>query len=187
MSKFIDAIYDYNTCTYYVLPIVKLNKFSFGNNNFVQCYVSRDGSKVYVELKEVPEFVYSKEEYLGTTILPNGGLAVVFSLPPLLGDFQNFVAGRFSKFSKPVKDAVLAYSGLPFHQMTRDNVPHTDARIMALDPDPAVRAKLRNALMSELGAVIPLDQELISVPSEQNYVDDTIIIRTLSEGLTSGV
>lgn len=176
MSKLIAAIYDYNICTYYLLPLVKLNKFSFGDNNFKQCFVSRDGSKLYVAVARIPDFVHKKEEYLGTTILPNGDMALIFGLHPLWReDFQSFIAGRYSKLSRQAKDAVLAYSGLPFGQMTRDgSIPFTDSRILAIDPDPQSRAKLRRALMSELGVDIPVDQELISIPTEQNYIDDII-------------
>lgn len=188
MSKLIRAIYDYNICTYYLLPLIKLNKFSFGENNFLQCYVSRDGSKLYIELREIPAFVYSKVEYLGTAILPNGNVAVVMGLHPLWEpDFRNFIDGKYSKLSKPAKDAVLAYSGLPFNQHTSNNVPYTDSRILAINPDPGEREKLRRALMSELGVNIPVDQELISIPTELNYVDDTVVTKTLFEGETSGV
>lgn len=184
MSKLIKAIYDSNICTYYLLPLVRLNKFSFGPDNFVQCYTSHDGSKLYIELKEVPEFVYHRDDYLGCTILPGGGLAVALSLPDIWwDDHRKFIAGKYSEFSPEAKKCIRAFSGLAEDQ----NIIHThytymDSRLIAIGDDPVVRTKLRQILSEELNVEIPITAELISIPNEGNFIDKAIITNTLMPG-----
>lgn len=179
MSNLIRAIYDSNLCTYYLLPLVRLNRFSFGKDNFVQCYVSRDGSKLFVELKDIPEFIYKRKDYLGTSLTPTGVCAVIALPEDWYNDFVLFKAGKYSKFSPEFQVCVAAYCGLPVNKLNKDGILFTDARIVAMDNVPMERAKLRRILSRELEVEIPEDQELISVPNDSEYMDDAPIIKTL--------
>lgn len=184
MSRLLKAIYDCNLCTYYLLPLIRLNKFSFGANNFIQCYVSRDGLLLYVEVRDIPEFVYSRPDYLGITILPSGSTALAFDLPAMWQyDVRAFMLGRYTELTDDAKECIYGYSGLVINQPIQGtNLLNTDSRILALDIDPTVRERLRSALSKELDVQIPIGAELISVPSESNYIDNAIITNTLGMG-----
>lgn len=184
MTRLIEAIYDSNLCTYYLLPLVRLNKFSFGPDNFVQCYTSRDGSKLYVELKDIPEFIYHREDYLGVTILPSGGLAVVIELPDIWWeDYTKFVTGQYSKFSPEARECICAYSGLLENQnIINEHYIYRDSRIIAIEDNTEARTKLRRLLSKELDVFIPIGAELISIPSDSNFIDKAIITNILNAG-----
>jgi hypothetical protein len=184
MSRLLKAIYDCNLCTYYLLPLIRLNKFSFGQNNFIQCYVSRDGLVMFVEVLYIPEFVYHRADYLGITILPSGGTCVSFDLPIMWQyDVRAFMLGRYTELTEDAKECIYAYSGLAINQPIQgSNMSNTDSRILAMDPDPQVRNRLRVALSRELDVDIPIGVELISVPTDSNYIDNAIITNTLGMG-----
>lgn len=184
MSNLIKAIYDSNLCTYYLLPLVRLNKFSFGPDNFIQCYTNHDGSRLYVELKDVPEFIYHRSDYLGVTILPTGGMAVALSLSDIWWeDHKRFILGQYSKFSEEAKKCIRAFSGLVEDQnILNEHYVHMDSRLIAIGNERNQRAKLRQLLSKELDVEIPVDAELISIPSESNFIDKAIITNTLTAG-----
>lgn len=184
MSKLLSAIYDSNICTYYLLPLVRLNKFSFGADNFIQCYVSREGDRLYIELRDIPDFVYHRQDYLGITVLPSGGICVAFSLPDIWWeDYSKFQRGKYSKFSPQAKKCIESFSGMTINQISSGgDYAVTDSRILALDSSTRVRDALRKRLAAELDIDIPEDAELISVPSENNFLDNAIITNTLGTG-----
>ncbi len=184
MSRLLKAIYDYNLCTYYLLPLIRLNKFSFGPSNFIQCYVNRNGTVLFVEVRDIPDFVYTRPDYLGITILPSGSTCVALGLPEMWQyDVRAFMLGRYTEFTEDARECIYSYSGLAINQPIQGStMSSTDSRILAMDPDPNVRDRLRLALSRELDVEIPFGVELISVPVDGNYIDNAIITNTLGMG-----
>lgn len=177
MANFsLSSVYDYNMCTYYLLPLLKTtNKFRFGPKNFRQCYLNRQGTRLYVEVVYFPSRIEYDEHYLGNQIY-KGHLYLIFELPAeWQADVELFREGKYSRLSAAAKERIRTYSGLNYNRLDPESgKPFTDVRLMAIDDDPVMRDHLRQILEEELNVRIAPDQELISPPTDQNYIDDLI-------------
>lgn len=172
MTKFFQTINDYNLCTYYVMPLLKLNKYSFGPQNFDQCRMTLDGKFLEICLHFDVPFLHDHECFL-SSYTKEGRDYVVMQIPERWWpDVELFKQGKYSKFSFDAKEMIRNYSMLMLKQVHPGTLKtYTDARLMALDSDEDQRRLLREKLEEELNCSIPSDLELISVPADQNYTE----------------
>jgi len=102
--------------TYYVLPLLGLNKKSFGNR-FRTSLLDFNGN-VYVKLTadmEVP--TYKDNPNYKSNIIIAGVLYATFSVPDkFYDDFVRFLAGTYSLFSKEAKEVIYNTSTLPYNK-----------------------------------------------------------------------
>lgn len=171
MKEALEVVYQHNMCTYYLLPLIGINKFSFGVlTNFRNCYVNPQGTELYVECY-----------YLGTSLDSNPYLirkesnpytsVYVFSLPEKWqSDFKLYKQGKYSKFSTEAKDLIRHQSGLRYKAINDDGFPTTDIRLLAIDADPARRNILRTKLSGYLDVPIDENAELLDAPSESSFI-----------------
>lgn len=171
MTKFFETINDYNLCTYYVMPLLKLSKFSFGPGNFEQCFLTPDGKFLTIRLRFDVSFLQENESYIDS-YHREGKDYVVLSVPEeWQEDVQKFITGKYSTFSSKAKEMIRSFSGLMYRQAhPATGKTSTDARLLALDEDVNQRNLLRSKLEEELGCLIPEDLELISLPQPENYI-----------------
>lgn len=174
MTNFISAIYDYNICTYYLLPLIKLNRRSFGPKNFKQCYINPEGNKIYILVNYRPEAIEFDDNYLALHHIDENNLFLIFNIPDMwAADVQVFIKGTYTKLSLEAKEMIRCFSGLKYkHLAAKSDVPHTDGRLMAIDDDPQQRAYFRERLEHELGLEIDHSIELISIPNQLNYIEN---------------
>lgn len=170
-SEFIQSVFKVNLSTYYLLPLIYLNKFSFGQGNFIESYVNSSGTLLTVD---VAHLCMCHKDCLRSPFLQlksetkEGCSHLLYLLPKKWAtDFQHFKAGEFSQFSDAAKHMIKEYSGLLVNEYTSTGY-ITDARIHALDKSPI----LREAWEEELD-LLPLsaDLELMPVPSARTYRD----------------
>lgn len=182
---FIEELREVNLCTYYVLPLIKLSKFSFINSNFVNCYLSEDGTKVVVRVVEVllvPRSVTSHSSCCGTyTDTRKRRKFIVFSIPQYWCiDVALFRQGKFSKMSSKAKESIRRFSGLDYKQRNGDQV-LTDGRLLALDKHPVLKKMWEQQLTSvtpskngksvqRSSVELPDDAELLSIPGKGSYI-----------------
>lgn len=170
-SAFVQAITRHNLCTYYLLPLIHLNKVSFGEGNFIDSYVNSQGTILTVEVIDCSlcsRFrMYTHPQYLQKVYGHGNYDKVIYQLPSIWEwDFNIFKLGQYSKFSIAAKEQIVNYSGLPVDAWNDDGKPLTDARILALVKSPVLKR------MWELDlACLPLpdDLELLDIPGDRNY------------------
>jgi hypothetical protein len=177
-SPFIRKVNECNLCTWYILPLIGLNKFSFNEANFINSYLTRDGQYIVVEVadRNLCGSVTFNSSFSGFK-QKNGMDLLVFVIPGAwTRDVKDFMEGRYSQMSEYAKQLIRDGSGLRYDMPDEFDNRITDARLMALEKHPA----LRNQWLAELEVETPVkgfrleiddDTELLSIPSENSYIE----------------
>ncbi len=160
-----------NLCNIYILPLLNLTRNSFGErSNFVNSYLSNDRKHLIVEVKKLYSHIFDHSQYV-TDMTSGDKTYVVFSIPSQYEDtVKKFVEGKYSQFDPNVKHIIKTRSGLKYKLPVANNKVSTARELLALDKDP----DLRNTLERELDVKISADAELMSIPSEDNFLDVVI-------------
>jgi len=172
MNKFFDAVYDYHLCTYYLLPLTRLNKYAFGHNNFKQCYVNRDNPMLlHVEVFYIPMRIDQQQTFQYAQ-KQDGRMFITFLLPDeWLADVDLFLQGKYSQFSSDAKRRIVDHAGLSYKQIKSENgKPYTDARLMAIDDDLKMRTFLKVYIENALGVRLNASDELMSPPNYDCFI-----------------
>ena len=172
MREALDVVYRYNLCTYYLLPLIGLNKFSFEVNiNFKNCYVNREGTELTVEVEFLLQRLENSKHLLSTSY-KDGSCFYVFELPvKWQDDFIKYTKGSYTKFSAEAKELIFQQSGLRYKQLDQNSRITTDLRLLAIDDEIQRRNILRTKLMEYYGVYIEEQAELLSQPAEGSYTD----------------
>jgi hypothetical protein len=173
----IDELKRENLCTHFVLPLLKLNKFSFTSAGFINSFLTQDLTRIAVQivdrtllgsqvLRLHPDFIgtYHKEGYQ----------FVVYNLRRKWArDLELFKTGKYSQLSAQAKDYIHRYSGLLFQEREGDRIV-TDGRLLALDKHRGLREMWRRYLYSdsdEQDADRYLPDEILSIPGKKSFID----------------
>lgn len=149
--------------------MISLNKFSFGPpNNFINAYITPDGTKIIVDVREIEGVfpgIWSHED-----LLQQDENIFIFNVPKhFLKDVQLVIQGKYSQMSEEAHDTLRSFSGLNYKRETTmengDKVFETDARLLALTRDEALREALEELFDIRLSA----DDELMSPPTKQEF------------------
>lgn len=157
-----------NLCNFYILPLLNLNRRSFGkSSNFINSYISKDDKYVVVEVKEAKTDFEEHSLYV-TDFVTDFKVVVVFTVPQEFADtISKFKAGKYSQFSQQVKQTIIDKSGLLWKMKTPTGKFISARELLALD-----RAEeLREILEEEIQVKISEDAELVSIPDENNFYD----------------
>lgn len=162
-----------NLCSVYILPLIGLNRYSFGEpTNFINCYLTPDRNLV-VEVKTPVDEMESNHYYKLDMPSGKGTTYIVFDTPQT-EEFQDtvekFIGGKFSLFSDGVKDTIKKKSGFKWKVPLSDGSFNSARELLALDK----HASLKKVWEMELGVVLPANAELMSIPDESNFLDLTI-------------
>lgn len=158
-----------NLCNFYILPLLGLNRSSFGGiSNFINSYLTNDFNHVVVHLHN-PYGPYAVHQHYKTDYYNNQGiLTIVFSLPPQFkATAAKFKEGKYSQFSNEVKQLIKAKSGLKWQVPNGRGQYISAKKLLALDRDPDLRKEWER----DLGVTISPDAELISIPSDNEFID----------------
>lgn len=171
MKDALELVYKHNLCTYYLLPLIGLNRFSFGvDSNFKNCYVNREGTELHVEVEFLLQRLENIPQLLRIEI--NGtNIKYVLELPSCWNyDFTQYSLGRYTMFSQTAKEFIYHRSGLCYKSLNADNRMTTDIRLLAIDSDFSRRNILRQKLIEYYGVYIDEDAELLSPPTDSSYI-----------------
>jgi hypothetical protein len=170
--EIIKYIHECNLVACYLLPLLEISKFNFGEDNFVNAYVSPQGDLIYVEVRdfEETEEPYHCDQYNCTLDLA-GRKFIVFTLPEKWKHtFQMFCKGQYSQFTKAAKATIIQYSGLHWKlPITGTNRMLTDARLLALKREQALIRELSDQL--EISERLLQGKELIAPPEPSEFLD----------------
>jgi hypothetical protein len=168
-----------NLCTYFVLPLVKLNKFRFtSESNFINCYVSVDRSKVLVNVYDIRLLLHQLHLHPNFEGVYTAGDSttpiwlIAYNIPTMFADdIKLFQEGKFSKMSIEAKKSIVTYSGLPYNELVDDGedgpTEVIDVRLLALEKSDY----LRRLWESYLNMAIDKDNELLSIPKDNTYIE----------------
>lgn len=146
-----------NSTVYFILPMLQLNKSSFGVGKFINSYVDKNG---YIVV-DVADIITSTDtinhpQYI-TDFNTDNGVRIIYAIPDeYLSDIRLFEEGRYSQFSPALKVAISKYSNL-----RTDNI-----HIKCLNPQLVDRQRIAD----DLGVRVDLVKELKSAPSDSNFV-----------------
>ena len=174
MSLFVKTVGEYNKCTFFILPLIQLSKFSFGAGNFVDSYVDWEGTRIIVKVRDLrlsldfsSHWAFQHEEQF-----EDYGL-LYFSIDPIWrDDFHLFRQGKYSRMSEAAKAEIYQFSGLSYKERKPEGVEVTDARLLALERSPLLRVKWEKELgLYERGNdPISEESELLDPPSESCFI-----------------
>lgn len=148
---------------YFMLPLIGYNKFSFGEGNFINSYVTTE-REVVVILRNRPALAYHLSPTFKADFDIEGKFAIAFTIPEEYEeDFTKFLDGKYSQMSPEAKEIIKYSSGLRYNipDPARPGNVICDDKLLALDRHPQLRANLERSL----NCVIPDDVELLSKPS----------------------
>lgn len=151
----------YNSVCYFILPMLQLNKSSFGVGNYVESYIDSNGY-VVVDLKRstamgnVPTNTYNHPQYV-TDYDTEDTTRVVYFIPnEFRNDVEKYINGKYSELSAELKVAISKYA----------NLPTNDLIIKSLNP----QMKERQEKADDLGVRVELIKELFSAPHDGNFI-----------------
>lgn len=159
-----------NYATYLALPLLELSKFSFGEGNFINSYLTING-QICVLVKDIDKCGWNVEEHrcYRTDQPYHDGVLIVFK--PLKGfeqDILNILQGKYSQLSQNANTAIETYGGLHVDFPQKGGGKFTSRLIAILRKDPGYRALLEH----RLGTHLPDDAELEPPLRDQDILYD---------------
>lgn len=156
-----------NLVTYYMLPLARVNKKSFGRH-FENSFIDKKGERIFVELKSnMKAPLYKDTPYYKTELVINNVKFVQFNIPNrFLDDAQFFMLGCYSKMSREAKKLIYTTSTLPYNS-TMGSFSMSHPVLQALDKTKT----LRSFLSTTLGFEMEDDMELMESPEENWYIE----------------
>ena len=150
-----------NSVMYFMLPMLQLNKSSFGVGNFIDSYIDKNGY-IVVDLNRITvdgviaNATFNNPHYV-TDFDINGIIRVVYAIPDeFISDVRLFEKGRYSELSAGLKVLISKYA----------NLVKDDIIIKCLNP----QIKDRQKIADDLGVRIDLVRELKSAPDKSNFI-----------------
>ncbi len=158
-----------NLCSTYMLPLVGLNRMSFGGTNFITSYVDEDNVHVVAEVKIVTS-VIQQMHCFRFEFTRDGNSYAAFEIPSILRDtVKLFREGKYSQFSDEAKSVIRKKSGLPY-KVPKGTKYESARELLVLDKDKELR-KAMEIDLSNVGSPVKIDStaELASIPGEDNF------------------
>lgn len=158
-----------NLCNYFILPLLGLNKLSYGEGNFINSYLSKENDLVVELDKDTDTSVLEEHIHYATDLYWEDKLVVIYAIPDeFKSDCELFREGKYSRFSAKSKDLIKKNSGLTYMKQIDPKDPKkviSNPRLLALDRN----KELRHRMEEELGVKISPEDELLSIPDENNF------------------
>lgn len=171
-KEVLNELHKNNLCTYFILPLLKLNKFSFSSEeNFVNSYLSTNCRYILVKVREIKSFGHRLElnpYFIGVYTDELNEIFIKHLIPvEFETDVDLFKKGKFSMLSQTAKVLICRYSGLIYQFLNTDGVQVTDIRLLALDRAVQVKTMWEDYL----NVCLDNDDELLETPPERSYME----------------
>jgi len=160
-----------NLVTYYLLPLIGVNKNTFGRP-FKSSFVNQLGTKIFVELHHpMVSPIYREVETFETEVKSEGGEFVIFNIPTMWRqDTRYFIDGLYSKMSKVAKKLIYNTSTLPYN-LKIEQFSTCHPILQALGKTKVLREHLLEVLNIE---VLADSGEFIDKPPEDWFIEHRI-------------
>lgn len=146
-----------NLVTYFILPMLQLNKSSFGADNFINSYLDKEGYVIVNTEKSVlvTNTIYNSPWYITDYERENKSIAYVFGIPEeYKPDINLFNEGKYSELSTKAKIEIART--------------HSSDSIIVKMMNPQLTD--RQKIADELGVNVKDIKEIKSHPGESNYI-----------------
>jgi hypothetical protein len=154
-----------NLCSTYMLPLVGLNRLSFGETNFISSFVADDNTHLVIELRLITAAVNVHPCFRFDFQRESKSYAV-YEVPIQLRDtLKKFREGKYSEFSNEAKSLIRKKSGLKYKVPLTGGKYESARELLVLDKD----KELRKVMEQDLSVKIHQDAELASIPGEDNF------------------
>ena len=160
-----------NLVTYYLLPLVGVNKTVFGRK-FVNSYLDPNSFRIYVHISSEMESIghSAGRSYISEAIINKKRFVIYEIEKKYREDVELFLAGKYSKFKKSTKKVIYVGSSLPYNKSIGD-FKMTSPIIQALDNTKI----LRDHLLTSIGIkTLPDSAELIDLPNGSWFIHSQI-------------
>jgi len=156
-----------NLCSTYVLPLLGLNRYSFGSpEKFINSYVSEDDLHIVVECTHQYSTVIVNHPNFKLGMEKGDVYIAVFDVPVYYReDVKKFREGKYSQLTESAKNMIRKKSGLPYKVPIPGGGYRSAPELLALDKDKVLKKHLEESL----GTKIDNDAELASIPGEDNF------------------
>lgn len=177
-DAFLEHMKQHSKVTVYILPLLMLNKFSFGEDNFIESYINRGGSHVCVEVNHLAKCILNgsvaHQAMVDIRMIGTLGRSVHqlwFELSSQWEpDVHKFLKGRYGRLSEEAKSMIRTYSGLPYRIADPDDgMLYTDYLLLALDRNKMLRDKWEDRIDGH----IPETMDLVDPPGERDFKEFT--------------
>ena len=175
IENIIKELFRVNSCTYFVLPLLKINTHYFINEvNFVDTFLTYDQKFILVQVQDIEFFEHVLKRhpyYRGIYKDINNKYFVLYKIPSMFtNDIKLYCHGYFGEMSAKAKKFIRRYSGLIYNAPTATGA-LTDVRLRVLERDFAVRRFWEIYLA--LDKNLPEDMDLLERPGGKVYKDIT--------------
>jgi hypothetical protein len=156
-----------NLCSIYVLPLLGLNRYSFGSpEKFINSYVSEDDKHIVVECTHPFTSIIVNHANFKFTMEKDEKYIAVFNVPVYyMDDVKKFREGKYSQFTDSAKTMIRKKSGLTYKVPVPGGGYRSALELLALDKDKELKSYWEKLLQIKLS----LDAELASIPGEDNF------------------
>lgn len=196
-ERLIEELRRENLCTHFILPLLKLNKFSFMGSNFVNSYLHyepvRDIWSIVVKVTEpgfCHERVWMHACYKDTYTDGEFTYIRYYVIRKWYSDVHKFIHGKFSELSDAAKDAIRVYSKLPYRELSPSGAVITDGRLLALEKSTVLKTMWDKVLtyrspegMVEIPSYVTNEMELLSIPDEHSFINLDHLTRIKKPGI----
>ena len=177
IENIIKELFRINSCTYFVLPLLKINTNYFINEvNFIDSFLSYDQKFILVQVHDIEFFEHVLKRhpyYRGIYMDKTHKYFVLYKIPSMFKeDVKLYCHGYFGEMSDKAKKFVKRYSGLTYNDYTPTGI-FTDIRIRILERDFAARRLWE--LYLNLDKKLPENMDLLERPGGKIYMDITTL------------
>jgi hypothetical protein len=160
-----------NLVTYYLLPLVGVNKTVFGRK-FVNSYLDPDLFRIYVHISsEMHSVGHSvRDSYVTEAVIQEKRFIIYQIDPKFHVDVRLFLLGRYSKFKATTKKLIYIGSSLSYNKSIGD-FKMTSPILQALDNTKILRQHLLDTIGIE---TLPDTAELIDLPDKSWFISSQI-------------
>ena len=158
-----------NYATYLALPVLEVSKYSFGEGNFMNSYITVNGNiAVLVRTLNAVMWDFWQHLHYRSDLPYYDGYLILFKCPKWFEqDMLYLLDSKFSKLSEAALIMIEEYSGMPINFPSKDGMV-THRLILALRKDKGVRTQLGE----HLGCEITEDMELEPPLRDQDILYD---------------
>lgn len=150
-----------NYATYLALPALEVSKYSFGEGNFMNSYITVNGNiAVLVRTIDAVLWNFWEHRFYRSDMPYYDGYLILFKCPKWFEqDMLYLLDSKFSKLSEAALIMIEEYSGMPINFPTKEgNLTHR--LILALRKDSGVRTQLGKYLNCEITEDMELEPPL---------------------------
>lgn len=162
-----------NLCTYFLLPLTGVNKSTFGEYRFRQCWLSRNHKELIVSANKGVNQIIEKDLQKNQNYTWYSHVAGIdyfcLQIPEqFTKEVARFLNGKYSKFSEESISIIEKNSTLKFnYEVPGDDSIVTDRKLLALKLSKVLKESLEN----DIGVHLSDDAELLDKPNlEAEYL-----------------